>query len=158
MEWRFLELNHWEMYSRESHKDSHRHFVVLNASSSFVPSSLLRRIQPDRPFRILEPRHQEIGEFHLVQERLATDFETTKLWKDRSGVWLQQTGRLYCISSSRIFSSPRRPWEKAKAMVKAALKESKRQNSLLHCIIEMWNSESVLSHLVFWIAKNSKSK
>ena len=40
---------------------------------------------PTNPFTILEPRDQEIGEFYLVQERRATDFEAPKLGKGSSG-------------------------------------------------------------------------
>ena len=34
---------------------------------------------PPNPFTILEPCDQDIGEFYLVQERRATDFEASKL-------------------------------------------------------------------------------
>ena len=34
---------------------------------------------PKDPFTILEPRDQEIGEFYVVHERRATDFEDPKL-------------------------------------------------------------------------------
>ena len=40
---------------------------------------------PTGPFTILEPQHQEIGEFCEVKERRATYFEAQKLWKGRSG-------------------------------------------------------------------------
>ena len=36
---------------------------------------------PTSPFTILEPQDQEIGEFYVIQERRATDFEASKLWK-----------------------------------------------------------------------------
>ena len=39
-------------------------------------------------FTISEPRNQEIGEFYVVQERRATDFEAPKLWKVSSGIIL----------------------------------------------------------------------
>ena len=37
------------------------------------------------PFKILEPRNQEIGEFYDVQEHRPTDFEAPILRNDRSG-------------------------------------------------------------------------
>ena len=40
---------------------------------------------PTNPFTILEHSDQEIGEFYVVQERRATDFEALKMWKGRSG-------------------------------------------------------------------------
>ena len=41
---------------------------------------------PDRNFfTILEPRNQEIGQFHFVREPRAMDFEVPKLRKGRSG-------------------------------------------------------------------------
>ena len=40
---------------------------------------------PTKPFTILEPRDQEIGEFYVVQKRRATGFEAPKLWKGSSG-------------------------------------------------------------------------
>ena len=40
---------------------------------------------PTNPFTIFYPRNQEIGEFKVVQERRATDFEAPKLWKGSSG-------------------------------------------------------------------------
>ena len=43
------------------------------------------RESPTNPFIILEPRDQEIGEFYVVEERRATDFEAPKLWKGSSG-------------------------------------------------------------------------
>ena len=42
---------------------------------------------PDRPFlTILEPRNKEIGEFCIVQERHATDFVVSKLFKVSIGI------------------------------------------------------------------------
>ena len=38
------------------------------------------------PFTILEPPDQEIGEFYVVLERRAADFEAPKLWKSSSGM------------------------------------------------------------------------
>ena len=40
---------------------------------------------PAVPFTISEPQNQEIGEFHGVQERRATDFKASKLCKGWSG-------------------------------------------------------------------------
>ena len=40
---------------------------------------------PTNPFTMLEPQDQEIGEFYVLQERRATDFEASKLWKGSSG-------------------------------------------------------------------------
>ena len=40
---------------------------------------------PTGPFTILGPHIQEIGEFYVVRERHATDFEAPILWKGRSG-------------------------------------------------------------------------
>ena len=34
---------------------------------------------PTHPFTILEPHDQEIGEFYVVEERCATEFEARKL-------------------------------------------------------------------------------
>ena len=44
-----------------------------------------RSVCPTRPFTILEPQDQDIGEFYVVQERRTTDFEASKLWKGSSG-------------------------------------------------------------------------
>ena len=40
---------------------------------------------PTDIFTIPEPQDQEIGEFFVVQERRATDYEAPKLWKGRLG-------------------------------------------------------------------------
>ena len=40
---------------------------------------------PTNTFTILELCYQEIGEFYVFQERLATDFEAQKLLKGSSG-------------------------------------------------------------------------
>ena len=40
---------------------------------------------PTNLFTILKPQDQEIGEFYVVQECHATDFEAPKLWKGSSG-------------------------------------------------------------------------
>ena len=42
---------------------------------------------PTNLFTILGPHDQEIGEYYVVQERRATDFEAPKLWKGRSGIY-----------------------------------------------------------------------
>ena len=39
---------------------------------------------PTDPFTILEPRDQEIAEFYVARECLATDFKAPKLRKGRS--------------------------------------------------------------------------
>ena len=46
----------------------------------------MRGVYPTIPFTIEEPQDQEIDEFHVVQERCATDFEAPKLWKGSSGM------------------------------------------------------------------------
>ena len=40
---------------------------------------------PTGLFPVFEPQYQGIGEFYVVHERRATDFEARKLWKGRSG-------------------------------------------------------------------------
>ena len=40
---------------------------------------------PTSPFAILEPQNMWIHEFHVVQERRATNFKAPKLWKGSSG-------------------------------------------------------------------------
>ena len=40
---------------------------------------------PTVPFTILEPFHQEIGKFCVVQDGLMTDLEDAKVWKGRQG-------------------------------------------------------------------------
>ena len=40
---------------------------------------------PTGPFTIIEPPLQEIGEFYIVQESHAANFEAPKSWKGRSG-------------------------------------------------------------------------
>ena len=70
-----------------SAKKSYLIFVVkMKCSYLDVLSSHLNwRMYPTNPFTILEPHDQEIGEFYLVRELRATDFEAPKLWKGFSG-------------------------------------------------------------------------
>ena len=59
----------------------------FSAALSFffsIPGALQQQ-QPTDPFSILEPPDQVIGEFHVVQERRATDFVEPKSRKSRSG-------------------------------------------------------------------------
>ena len=49
-------------------------FRVLNAA---LPNPSVK--SPTNPFTVLELQDQEIGEFHGVQERRATDFEAERL-------------------------------------------------------------------------------
>ena len=54
---------------------------------------------PTNSFTILEPEDQEIGEFYVVQERRATDFEAPKLRKGSSGNEGSFTGNFTSILS-----------------------------------------------------------
>ena len=59
--------------------------MCLKLATSFGKRNATLDSFPTNPFPILAPRDQEIGELYVVQDRRATDFEATKLWKGSSG-------------------------------------------------------------------------
>ena len=59
--------------------------IWKNPGSNFMNCTFLHIMNQTGPLKILKPKDQEIGEFCVVQERYATDFEALKLWKGRSG-------------------------------------------------------------------------
>ena len=49
---------------------------------------IFRYSYPTSPFTILEPRNPWMDEFHVFQERLATDFKAPQLGKGSSGSYM----------------------------------------------------------------------
>ena len=45
----------------------------------YKPISVKQEIFPTSPFTILEPHNPRIDEFHVIQERRASDFKAPKL-------------------------------------------------------------------------------
>ena len=89
----YLQLQYWDRRLLNSRFKFSRHSfsLLLNAHHHCSGKYLFKRHSsiiepyPTDLFTIWEPQHQEIGEFYVVQERFATDFEAHKLRKGRSG-------------------------------------------------------------------------